>query len=157
MVGERILMKRYNLLLLLSLLLTLVVFTLDIFIAGMVLICGLVLYMSLRIMEETTDVPDVVAKLRPDAKGIIVRNRGNAPAFRIHVALVPMNIEFDIPSLEVESSFEYSLNEMLSEAKAAISFENRGGRRMERQYTLSALGKDEEDLLKPAFPIFGWK
>ncbi len=65
--------------------------------------------MSFMIMQDTTGIPEIVAKLSEDAKGIVLTNTGNARAEKIHVALVPSNIEFDIPSLDVDSTYEYSL------------------------------------------------
>jgi hypothetical protein len=46
---------------------------------------------------------------------------------------------------------------MIAEAKALVSYENGAGRRFSRSFQLSATAKGDEDLLKPIFPIFGWK
>jgi hypothetical protein len=46
---------------------------------------------------------------------------------------------------------------MINEAKGVVEFENAGGARYTRTYSLSAIGKTEADLLKPRFPLFKWK
>ena len=112
--------------------------------------------MSLRIMEDTTGIPEIVTKLRDDAKAIILTNTGNARAYKIHVALVPLNIEFEVPSLEVESSYEFSLSAMVEDIKIAITYQNENGRLFSGSSKLSAFG-EEPDLLKPLIPIFNWK
>ena len=46
---------------------------------------------------------------------------------------------------------------MISEVKVAVSFENENKERFSKTYLLSSTGKSDEDLLKPAFPLFKWK
>jgi len=116
-----------------------------------------ILLMSIHIMGETTVFPNVVAELTEDAKGVAVINKGNAEAKNIHVALVPLDMEFDVRSLAVDEQYNYSLPSMLAEAKAVVTFQSGSGGRYSRTYKLSALGKGGEDLLKPEFPLFGWK
>lgn len=128
----------------------------NIYLALIALVIVLVLLVSLGIMSDTVDNPEIVVVLNEDAKGVTVRNRGNAEAFRIHVAVVPLNIEFDVPSLKEDEASEYALPEMIEEAKAVVTYENDRGQKYRQSYALSALGGDE-DLLKPVFPIFGWK
>ncbi|MDD1677384.1 MAG: hypothetical protein LUQ40_06580 [Methanomicrobiales archaeon] len=126
--------------------------------AGYILIIlMIILLMSFSIMRETKGYPDVVCRLREDAKGLILVNRGNASAEKIHIALVPLNLEFDIPALAPDDEHEIALPSMVSEAKAVVNFENAQGGKYMRTYTLSALGSNEKDLLKPMIPIFGWK
>jgi arginyl-tRNA synthetase len=112
--------------------------------------------MSHLIMQDTTGIPEIAAKLRDDAKAIIITNTGNARAEKIHVALVPVNIEFDISSLEVDSSYEFSLNSMVENIKFTITYQNENGRLFSSSSKLSAFG-EEPDLLKPMIPIFKWK
>ena len=116
-----------------------------------------ILLMSMHIMGETTVFPNVVAELTEDAKGVAVINKGNAEAKNIHVALVPLDMEFDVRSLAVDEQYNYSLPSMLAEAKAVVTFQSSSGGRYSRTYKLSALGKNGEDLLKPEFPLFSWK
>ncbi|MDH7594332.1 MAG: hypothetical protein QHG99_08305 [Methanomicrobiales archaeon] len=150
-------MKRNDLIIVVCIILAIVAFFIEPFLSAALFVVAGLLYMSFRIMEETLDLPDVVATLKADARGVLLRNRGNAPAYQLHVSLVPLNIEFDLPELGVEATYAYSLPSMLSEAKVVVEFSSSSGKRLQRIYDLAALGRDDEDLLKPAFPIFGWK
>jgi hypothetical protein len=87
----------------------------------------------------------------------MLRNRGNAPARDIHVTIVPYNIEFDIPGLEVEEKFFYPFETMVPQAKVVVTYSNEQGTRFSKTFVLSALDKDEDDLLKPTFAMFSWK
>jgi len=113
--------------------------------------------MSFHIMGETRDLPDVTCILSEDAKRIVLVNRGNDRALGIHVTLVPLDREFDLPELPPDGRHDFPLPGMISEAKALVSYGNDAGRRFSRSIRLSATGKGEEDLLKPLFPFFGWK
>lgn len=113
--------------------------------------------MSFFIMEDSETLPDLTINLHDDAKRIGVTNRGTAPAYRIHIAMVPLNIEFDIPELGVDASSEHQFQEMINEAKAVATFEDSKGSYYTRTFALSALGKNDDDLLKPMFPMFKWK
>jgi hypothetical protein len=113
--------------------------------------------MSFHIMGETSDLPEVACFLSEDAKRIVLVNRGNDRALGIHVTLVPLEKEFDLPELPSDGRREFPLPGMIAEAKALVSYENGAGRRFSRTFPLSATGKGEEDLLKPLFPMFGWK
>jgi len=128
----------------------------NIYLAGIAFIVFLVLIMTLAIMQDARLRPDIWASLAEDAKGIILLNTGTAPAVRIHVALVPLDIEFDLPGLAVDAKSEHPLPGMVSDAKAVLTWENSVGERYSRTVRLSALGT-EEDFLKPMFPMFGWK
>jgi hypothetical protein len=81
-----------------------------------------VLIMSMLIMQDSTFHPDIAAQIRDDAKAIIIRNTGNSTAVKIHLALVPMNIEFDLPSLAADDSHEYPLATMVNEVKVVTTF-----------------------------------
>jgi hypothetical protein len=129
----------------------------DIFYAFIGIVIVGILLMSAHIMRETTVFPNVDAELNENAKSIVIINKGNAEARNIHVALVPMDIEFDVRSLAVDEQFQYALPSMLAEAKAVVTFESISGGKYSRTYKLSALGKDGQDLLKPEFPLFSWK
>lgn len=116
-----------------------------------------VILFSLQIMRETQGFPDVICRLQDDARGIMVRNRGNAKAVSIHLILVPLDMEFDIPPLAPEETATLAMPRMIDEAKAVITFQNEAGKKYSRTVMLSATGESEEDLLKPMFPLFGWK
>ncbi|ACL18019.1 conserved hypothetical protein [Methanosphaerula palustris E1-9c] len=121
------------------------------------LIFTAVIFMGMKIMEDSLGLPDVTCNLRDDAKAVVMINRGNASITGGHVALVPLNIEFDLPALVPDQRFEYPLTEMVVEAKAVVHYSTVDGRSLSGSFPLSALGEGEEDLLKPTFPLFGWK
>ena len=129
----------------------------DLYFSGMAAILLVVLGMSLFIMQDSRFLPEISVFLRDDAKSIIVANRGNDSAIKIHVAIVPFNLEFDIPSLAADEKYEYALTEMISEAKASVNYQNSQGFEYSQTFRLSALGKSDDDLLKPVFPLFKWK
>ncbi len=129
----------------------------DIYAALIALVLVLVLSMSLFIMHDSQLTPDLGLRLTEDAKGVRVKNKGNAGAFNIHVVLVPYNLEFDIPSLKVEEEATYQAPSMMNEVKAVVTYQNENMARYSKTVTLSALGPDENDLLKPMFAIFHWK
>jgi hypothetical protein len=132
-------------------------FYIDIYLGATGVVVLIAIAMSFFIMEDAGVLPDVAIRLHDDAKRIIVTNRGTAPAYRIHITLVPLNIEFDIPELSVDATSERQLQEMISEAKAVVTFEDSKGSHYTRTTALSALGKNDDDLLKPMFPLFKWK
>ncbi len=122
---------------------------------GLVLVATLAatLYLN-EIGRELGAVPDLDAVLSEDAKKIIIRNHGNGPAYSVHVAVVPLNREFDVETLEADGRYSWDSDEMIQEAKAAINWNDAEGRKYSSQSKLSALGKSEDDLLKPMFPLF---
>ncbi len=127
----------------------------NIFYALIALVIVLVLLMSILIMRDSTDYPDVVAVLSEDAKGVMVNNGGTSEARNIRVALVPLNIEFTVPSLKVDEESVYALPAMLEEAKAVVTYEDDKGQHYSKSYALSALGGGADDPFKPLFPVFG--
>jgi hypothetical protein len=139
-----------------GLLVTILLFFVSIYLAGIVFIILVAIVMSLLIMQDTTFLPQVDVRLREDAKAIVLTNGGNSPALRIHVALVPMNIEYDVESLAVDASHEYPLPSMIAEVKAVITFSNEKGQKFSHSRRLSASGEEFEPL-KPMIPVFGWK
>jgi hypothetical protein len=138
-----------------GLLVTLLLFMYSVYLAGIAFILLVVIIMSLMISQETMGMPQLTAKLREDAKAIVLTNGGNAPALRIHVALVPLNIEYDVGSLAVDQSHEHPLTSMISDVKAVITYTNERGQSFSHSHKLSAA--EEFDPLKPMIPIFGWK
>ncbi|HQD24955.1 MULTISPECIES: hypothetical protein [Methanoculleus] len=146
--------KNQRIVLVIGGLITLGLFFIDPFIALIALILVLVLLMSLRIMEETGNYPLVTATLSEDAREIIVTNTGTAKAQNIRIALVPLNIDFELASLEPDEESGFSLESMISEAKAVVTYENTAGQKQTRSYPLKAL-EAGRDLTEPMFPIFG--
>ena len=148
--------KRIQIILVLGILITIASAFLDMYLAGIVGVIFIAIIMSLMIMQDTTGIPEVVAKLGEDAKSIILTNTGNARAEKIHVALVPNNIEFDIASLDVDSFFEYILGSMVQEIIIKITYSNENGKLFSSSKKVSVFD-DEPDLLKPMIPMFKWK
>jgi hypothetical protein len=148
--------KRTTAVLAAGILVTLLLFFINIYLAGIALIILIAIIMTLMIMQDTTCRPEVGVRLKDDAKAIILTNGGNSPAVKIHVALVPMNIEYDVGSLAADASHEYPLPAMVTDVKAVITFENEKGQPFSHSQKLSASGEEWEPL-KPMIPVFGWK
>ncbi|NYT06152.1 MAG: hypothetical protein GKC04_07275 [Methanomicrobiales archaeon] len=131
------------------------------FYAGVVMLIAVALIMSMSILSTSSRMrahPEIICALSEDAKSVMVKNTGEAEAQGIHIALVPLNIEFDLPSLAPETASSFALPEMIREAKAVVTYHDTGGRTYSHSSPLSALHPGgENDLLKPAFPMFGWK
>ncbi|MGB8220164.1 MAG: hypothetical protein WCE46_07255 [Methanoregula sp.] len=122
---------------------------------GVIILAALA--MSVFIMEDARVLPELTVRLGDNAKKVVVENSGNAPAYRIHVALVPLDIEFDLPELAADARHEYPLTRMVDTAKAVVTFEDKNSVETSRTFTLSALGKGDNDPLRPMFPLFRWK
>lgn len=148
--------RKIQLLLVSGIVLTVIVFFINIYAAGIVFITVVALLMSLFIMQDSTSLPDVVAEIREDAKAIIIRNSGNADALKVHVALIPVDLEFDISVLAPDQVNEYPLEKMIKDVKAVITFENVMGEAFSRSFKLSADGS-EYDPLRPMIPLFRQK
>jgi hypothetical protein len=148
--------KKTTAVLAVGILVTVLLFFVSIYLAGIAIIILVALVMSLMIMQDTTFLPQVDVRLREDAKAIVLTNAGNSPATKIHVALVPMDIEYDVDSLAIDESHEYSLASMIGEVKAVITFSNEKGQVFSQSHKLFASGEEFEPL-KPMIPIFGWK
>jgi len=148
--------KRTTSVLIAGILITLLLLLVSIYLAGIVFIILVALVMSLLIMQDTTFLPQVEALLRDDAKAIVLTNVGNSPAHKIHVALVPMNLEYDVDTLAVDASHEYLLSSMIAEVKAVITYVNEKEQPFSVTFNLSSSGEEFEPL-KPMIPIFGWK
>ena len=78
-------------------------------------------------------------------------------AHKIHTSIVPFDIEFDVVSPAPDAKYESALESIINGAKAIVSFEDADGTRTSRAFTLSALGKYDDDPLKPMLPRFPWK
>ena len=128
----------------------------DMYLAGITAVIFITLIMMVQIMQDTAGMPDITAHLREDAKALIFTNKGNARAEKIHVALVPANTEFDIPSIEADADYEFLLPAMTEEIKVVITYNNEKGQTFSHSQKLSAL-EEEPDILKPLIPLFKWK
>jgi hypothetical protein len=148
--------KRTTAILAAGIILCVVLGFISIYLAGIAFILLVALVMSLMIMQDTTFLPQIEAQLREDAKAIVLTNVGNSPALRIHVALVPINIEYDVDTLAVDASHEYLLSSMIADVKAVITYANGKGQPFSVTFNLSSSGEEFEPL-KPMIPIFGWK
>ena len=147
--------RKLQILLAAGILLTIIASIINIYAGGVVFILFAAIAMSFFIMQDTKNLPDVVVELKGDAKGIIIRNAGNSDAVKVHVALVPINIEYDIQVLAPDQVNEYPLDTMLPDAKAVATFENVMGETYSRSYELSSRGT--YDPLKPMIPLFRHK
>jgi hypothetical protein len=148
--------KRVQVILALGIIITIVLAFLDMYLAGIVGVIFIAVIMSLMIMQDTTGIPEVVPKLSDDAKSIILTNTGNARAEKIHATLIPSNVEFDVPPLNVDSTYEYPLGSMVQEIKIKITWSNENGRLFSSSKKLSVFD-EEPDLLRPLIPMFKWK
>ncbi|WP_292366089.1 MULTISPECIES: hypothetical protein [unclassified Methanoculleus] len=146
--------KNQKIVLVTGALITLGLLFIDVFFALIALVLMLVLLMIFHIMGDSGSYPLVTVDLSEDAREIIVTNTGTARAQNIHVALVPLDIDFEIASLDPDEESGFGLASMLVEAKAVITYENDEGRQFMRSYPLTAL-EAGRDLLEPMFPIFG--
>jgi hypothetical protein len=147
--------KRSQIVLVLGLAITLILFLFNIYLAGITFILVITIFMSLLIMQDSVSHPDVEASLSDDARSVILKNSGNAPALNIHVSLVPMDIGYDVPSLAVDETQSRQFDSMIQEVKVIITFENEEKNFFSKSCVLSAL--DTYDPLKPMIPMFKWK
>jgi hypothetical protein len=149
--------KIHKILLATGALICILLFWIDFYLGATGAIVLVALAVSIFIMEDSRVLPELTVRLGDDAKKVVVENSGNAPAYRIHVALVPLDLEFDLPELAADARHEYPLTRMIDEAKAAVTFDDARGVQTSRTFTLSALGTGDDDPLKPMFPLFKWK
>lgn len=148
--------KKSQIVLVLGIALTIVLFFFNIYLAGIVFILMITVFISLMIMQDSVSHPEMEASLAEDAKSLILKNSGNAPAFRIHVALVPMNTEYDVPILAVDQTHAHPFDTMIQDVKVVITFENEENLAFSQTYSLSSLGNQYEPF-KPMIPMFKWK
>ncbi|MDT8358401.1 MAG: hypothetical protein RQ758_07870 [Methanomicrobiaceae archaeon] len=130
------------------------------FYAGIAIIITVALYLGLKMQKygrEFARTPEIYTILKEDAKGVVVKNKGEVSVYQVHVDIVPLDISFDVGTLEPGAEYEYTLAHMINEAKAVIKYRDEEGNTYTHSSPLSALGGGEEDLLKPVFPMFGWK
>jgi hypothetical protein len=148
--------KNIKIFIVLGIIITIAAYFYDIYLAGIVGVIVIALIMTMMIMRDTTGIPEVIVKLNDDAKGIVLTNTGNARAEKIHGTLIPDNLDFDIASLEVDSTYVYPLNKMVQEIKINLTYSNENGRLFTSSKKLSVFD-EEPDLLRPLIPMFKWK
>jgi len=146
--------KNQKIVLVTGALITLGLLFINVFFALIALIFMLAILMSFRIMKDTENYPLITADLSEDAREVIITNTGTARAQKIRVTLVPLDIDFEVASLDPDEESGFGLASMISEAKAVVTYENAEGRQFQRSYPLTALGAGR-DLTEPMFPIFG--
>jgi hypothetical protein len=120
------------------------------------LVVAAVVAMALVIGRDARDFPDLEATLGDDARSVVLRNKGNAPAHQVHASFVPIGAELDLPALAVEATHEERLPQQVSELKVVVTYKNSKGQPFRRTELLSALHA-RDDPLRPPFAIFGWK
>jgi len=148
--------KNIKIFIVLGIIITIAAYFYDIYLAGIVGVIVIALIMTMMIMRDTTGIPEVVAKLSDDAKGIVLTNTGNARAEKIHGTLIPDNLDFDVASIEVDSTYVYPLDKMVQEIKINMTYSNENGRLFTSSKKLSVFD-EEPDLLRPLIPMFKWK
>ena len=148
--------KNTKILIIIGVLVTLILLFVNIYLAGIVFILFITLLMSILIMQDSLGIPEIAVSLNDDAKAVLIMNKGNAKAVKIHVTLVPVNLEYDIPVLSEDATHRISLSAMAEELKVVTTYENEKGRSFSFTSHLSALN-GEPDLLKPMIPVFKWK
>ncbi|MEN6396132.1 MAG: hypothetical protein ABFC78_06575, partial [Methanoregula sp.] len=119
--------KIHKLLLAVGALICIFLFWIDIYLGATGVVVLVALAMSVFIMEDSWVLAEITVRLGDEAKQVIVQNSGNSPAYRIHVTLIPHDIEFDLPELAADGQFEYPLPRMVEEAKAIVRFSNAKG------------------------------
>ncbi len=129
----------------------------DIYASLIGLILVIALAMSFFIMEDSMMTPDLVVTLKEDARGVVVRNRGNAMAQSIRLTLIPHDMHFSLPLLEEDAQTSFATDSMIEKVKVIAEYQNEKGDAYQKTFTLSPLDKPEDDILKPAFPMFKWK
>ena len=148
--------KNIKIFIVLGIIITIAAYFYDIYLAGIVGVIVIALIMTMMIMRDTTGIPEVEAKLNDDAKGIVLTNTGNARAEKIHGTLIPDNLDFDVASIEVDSTYVYPLDKMVQEIKINMTYSNENGRLFTSSKKLSVFD-EEPDLLRPLIPMFKWK
>ena len=128
----------------------------SIYLTGIGVIIVIALAMSFQIMQDSDRLTDLSVVLSENAKVITVINRGNMMVRNIRVSIIPFDVEFRVPELAVDGRSAYQLQRMIDEGKAVVEFEDINGRQYNKSFDLSALHNDD-DLLKPMMPLFGWK
>ncbi len=148
--------KNSIILIILGLFITIILSFIDIYLAGIVCVLIITVVMSLMIMQDTRGIPEIIVRLQDDAKAVILTNNGNSKAEKIHVTLVPANLEYDIPFLLEDASYQIPLASMVEEIKVVVTYENEKGRSFSLSSRLSSM-EEEPDLFKPVIPLFKWK
>jgi hypothetical protein len=131
--------KIHKRLLVVGALICVLLFWINIYLSATGVIILVALAMSVFIMEDSRVIPEITVRLGDNAKKVVVTNEGNAPAYRIHVVLFPLDIGFDLPGLAADARNEHPLTRMVETAKAVVDFDDAQGVHTSRHvYPVSA-------------------
>jgi len=132
-------------------------FLIDIY-AGMIgAVIVIALAMSVFIMQDSMEKPNVVVFVEENRKGVRVRNRGNARAVSVKITLLPQDLSFDIPALDEDAVRTFPVPPITEKMKVDVRYRNEKGDSFGKTVLLMPDDIENEDLLKPVFPLFGWK
>jgi hypothetical protein len=132
-------------------------FIVDIYASLIAAVLVIALAMSLFIMQDSLMKPNVFVFIEENAKGIRVRNRGNAKALSVSLSLEPQDLHFDVPVLGEDEVASFPVPPVTDKIKVNVSYRNEGGDAFSKTFLLKPGDIEDEDLLKPLFPLFGWK
>lgn len=132
-------------------------FLVDIYASLIAAVLVIALAMSLFIMQDSVMKPNIFVFIEENAKGIRVRNRGNAKALSVRVSLEPQDIHFDLPVLGEDAVSTFPVPPVTDKVKVNVSYQNEKGDAFSKTFFLKPGDIEDEDLLKPLFPLFGWK
>lgn len=129
----------------------------DIYASLIVAVLAVALAMSIFIMQDSLNKPNVVVFVEEGGRGIRVRNRGNARALSVEVSLAPQDLRFEIPELGEDRVVTFQVPTMAEKTKVDVRYRNEEGLSFAKTTVLLPGDVEDEDLLKPLFPLFGWK
>lgn len=132
-------------------------FLVDIYASLIGVVLVIALAMSLFIMQDSVMKPNVFVFVEENTKGIRIRNRGNAKALSVKVSLEPQDLHFDLPVLEEDAMATFPVPPITDRMRVNISYKNEEGTAFAKTLSLMPGDVEDEDLLKPIFPLFGWK
>ncbi|MCU0632404.1 MAG: hypothetical protein MUC66_05445 [Methanolinea sp.] len=132
-------------------------FLVDVYAMLIGVVVVIALAMSLFIMQDSAMSPNVEVDIKEDGRGIRVQNKGNAKAVSIRITLIPHDLHYKIPFLDEDAETTFSTDTMIERVKFVVEFQNERGDAFSKTRTISVFDKPDEDLLKPAFPLFKWK
>ncbi|MCQ8893410.1 MAG: hypothetical protein NQU46_02075 [Methanolinea sp.] len=129
----------------------------DIYVSLIAAVLVIALAMSVFIMQDSAMKPNVMVFVEENTKGIRVRNRGNARALSVSVSVEPLGLSFTIPVLEEDAVTTFPTPPITDRIRVTVSYKNEAEVPFSKTVTLMPHDIEDEDLLKPTFPLFGWK
>lgn len=129
----------------------------DIYASLIVAVIAIALAMSVFIMQDSLNKPNIVVFAEEGGRGIRVRNRGNARALSVQVSLAPQDLRFEIPELGEDKVVTFQVPALADKTKVDVQYRNEEGLSFAKTIVLLPGDVEDEDLLKPLFPLFGWK